>query len=84
MGLKEAIQNIWASDYVQKNPNKQYKVTYADEYAKVAAYINGGAEPNWSSFSKLGKGLCESEKVRRDEIQPTNSARSAASAVVSA
>lgn len=67
MGLKEAIQNIWSSDYVQKNPNKAYKVSYANEYAEVAAFLNGGAEPNWSGFSKLGQGLCEAEVERRGE-----------------
>lgn len=71
MGLKEAIQNIWASDYVQKNPNKAYKVSYEAEYAAVAGYLNGGAEPNWSGYSKLGQGLCEAEKHRRAETAPT-------------
>jgi hypothetical protein len=71
MGLKEAIQNIWASDYVQKNPNKAYKVSYADEYTAVAAFINGGPEPDWSGFSKLGQGLCGAEKHRRAEVGPT-------------
>jgi hypothetical protein len=71
MGLKEAIQNIWASDYTQKNPNKAYKVSYADEYAKVATFINGGPEPaNWQSFSKLGAGLVEAEVERRKATQP--------------
>ena len=65
MGLQEAIQNIWSSDYVQKNPNKSYKASYANEYAAVGAYLNGGPEPNWSGYSKLGKGLCEAEKERR-------------------
>lgn len=69
MGLQEAIQNIWSSDYVQKNPNKAYKTSYAAEYAAVGAYINGGAEPaNWQTFSKLGKGLVEAEKERRGEV----------------
>jgi hypothetical protein len=66
MGLKEAIQNIWSSDYTQKNPRKAYKVTYPDEYAAVAEFINGGTEPaDWQSFSKLGKGLVETEIERR-------------------
>lgn len=68
MGLQEAINNIWTSDYVQKNTNKSYKAAYNAEYNQVAAYLNGGAEPNWSGFSKMGKGLCEAEKHRRGEI----------------
>lgn len=72
MGLKEAIQNVWASDYVQKNPNKAYKVSYAAEYAKVADFLNGGPEPTpWSGFSKLGKGLVEAEIERRKAENPT-------------
>lgn len=70
MSLQEAIDNIWSSDYVQKNPNKAYKATYANEYAAIAAYLNGGAEPNFSGFSKLGKGLCEAEVHRRTELIP--------------
>lgn len=70
MGLEQAIQNIWSSDYVQKNPNKAYKASYAVEYAAVAGYLQGGAEPNWSKYSKLGQGLCEVEKERRLAAQP--------------
>ena len=73
--LGDAIQNIWSSDYVQKNPNKAYKVSYADEYAAVAAYVNGGPRPDPATFSKLGKGLVEAEDVRREieapEPEPT-------------
>lgn len=66
MGLKEGILNIWSSDYVQKNPNKAYKVTYPSEYPAVAGFLNGGPEPaNWRNFSKLGAGLCELEVERR-------------------
>ncbi len=72
MGLQEALQNIWSSDYVQKNPNKAYKTSYGSEYAAVAAYLNGGAEPNWSGFSKMGKGLCEVEKERRLAVPPVD------------
>jgi hypothetical protein len=68
MGLQEAINNIWSSDYVQSNPRKSYKNQYAQEYGIVAAYLAGGAEPNWSTFTKIGKGLCEAEKVRRGAV----------------
>lgn len=68
--LANAISNIWGSDYVQKNPNKAYKTTYGPEYAAVAAYLNGGARPNPTSFSKLGKGLVEAEDVRRAGAPP--------------
>lgn len=83
--LSSAIQNIWSSDYVQKNPNKAYKTTYASEYAAVGAYINGGARPNPANFSKLGKGLVEAEDVRRGNLPPPlppNQALSAPTAVV--
>jgi len=68
MALQEAIVDIWSSDYVQKNPTKAYKVTYDDEYAAVAAYLNGGPEPNFANFSKLGRGLCGAEKERRGGV----------------
>lgn len=68
MGLQEAINNIWSSDYVQKNPNRSYKTASQVEYNAVAAYLAGGPEPNWSTFTKLGKGLCEAEKHRRGEV----------------
>jgi hypothetical protein len=70
MGLQEAINNIWQSDYVQINPRRAYKVSYSAEYAAVAAYLNGGPEPDWSDYSKMGKGLCEAEKHRRSETAP--------------
>lgn len=65
MSLDSGLDNVWSSDYVQINPTKAYKVKYKDEYTKVAAYLNGGPEPNWQAFSKLGKGLCEIEEARR-------------------
>jgi hypothetical protein len=88
--LGNAIQNIWSSDYVQKNPNKAYKVSYANEYAAVATYINGGARPDPANFSKLGKGLVEAEDVLRGMAPPPppppplppNVARSAPTAAV--
>jgi len=66
--LDNAIQNIWGSDYVQKNPNKAYKVTYAAEYLSVADYINGGTRPDPTNYSKLGKGLVEAEDVKRSLV----------------
>ena len=68
--LSSAIQNIWSSDYVQKNPNKAYKASYQAEYNAVATYINGGVRPNPANYSKLGKGLVEAEDVRRGGIVP--------------
>ena len=65
MGLKEAIQSIWSSDYVQKNPNKSYKIQHNAEYLKVAEYLQGGSKPDWSGYSKMGQGLCEAEYERR-------------------
>lgn len=64
--LKHAIQLIWGSDYVQKNPTKSYKNAHQAEYTAVAAYINGGARPSSTSgYSDMGLGLIESEDVRR-------------------
>ena len=63
--ITAGLANIWQSDYVQKNPNKAYKSSYAVEYGQVAAYLNGGPEPNFSGFSKLGQGLCQAERARR-------------------
>jgi hypothetical protein len=71
MGLQEAINNIWSSDYVQTNPRKSYKNQYPAEYATVSGFLNGGAVPsNWQSFSKMGKGLVEAEIERRGEVIP--------------
>ncbi len=70
MALQEALQNIWSSDYVQKNPNKSYKTQHGAEYSAVAAFLGGGAEPDWSGYSKMGKGLCEVEKERRAASVP--------------
>ncbi len=83
--LSSAIQNIWSSDYVQKNPNKAYKTSYASEYAAVGKYINGGTRPDPTSFSKLGKGLVEAEDVLRGNSPPPlppNQAVSAPTVVV--
>jgi hypothetical protein len=69
--LNHAIQQIWSSDYVQKNPNKAYKTSYPTEYAAVATYVNGGARPsNTSAYSKLGLGLVEAEDVLRNVTPP--------------
>jgi hypothetical protein len=65
MSFESGIRDLWENDYVQKNPTKAYKASYGSEYAAVAAYLNGGAEPNFSGYSRLGKGLCEMEKKRR-------------------
>lgn len=78
--IKEGLAFIWSSDFVQKNPTKAYKNLYASEYTKVAAFLNGGPEPIYSGFSKLGKGLCEIESARR--ALPTNDAYSAPTQVV--
>ena len=75
MGLKEAIQNIWASDYTQKNPNKAYKVTYADEYAKVAGEWNDEAgtkvyalEIILATLQKAGKAAIEDVDLFKQTI----------------
>jgi hypothetical protein len=70
MSFQSGIQDVWSSDYVQKNPNKSYKNQYSAEYLEVAAYINGGSEPDFSGFSRMGRGLCEIEKQRRLVEQP--------------
>lgn len=74
--LKDGVTDIWSSDYVQKNVNKAYKVTYNSEYLAVAAFLNGGAEPaNWQTFSRLGKGLCAIEVERRLLAEPATDLR---------
>jgi len=55
--LDQILENLWSSDYVQKNPNKAYKVQYNDEYLAVAAYMGGGARPDIATYSKMGKVL---------------------------
>ena len=66
--LDAAINDIWGSDYVQKNPNKAYKNAYQSEYQVVAAYLNGGPRPDPANFSKMGRGLVVSEDVRRELV----------------
>lgn len=68
--LDDAKGNIWSSDFVQKNPRKAYQQYYSAEYRAVSTYLNGGAEPDFSGFSKLGKGLCQLEKARRAGTSP--------------
>ena len=63
--VDSGIDNIWQSDYVQKNPNKAYKTSYGTEYSAVAAYLNGGPRSDPASFSKMGKGLVAMEDARR-------------------
>lgn len=58
MDTLEQIQaNVWTSAYVQSNPSKSYKHQHEQEYLEVAEYINGGARPDPTSFSKIGKAL---------------------------
>ena len=63
--VDKGLDDIWGSDYVQKNPNKSYKTQYATEYQKVAAYLNAGARPDPAGFSKMGRGLVQLEDARR-------------------
>jgi len=74
--IELGLDNIFGSDYVQKNPTKAYKITYANEYVAVGSYLNGGPEPaDFLSFSKMGRGLCLIEYQRRlmvtEEPEPT-------------
>lgn len=66
MSIESGLDDIWSSDFVQKNPKKSYPAYYPTESSAVNAYLNGGVEPNFSGFSKLGRGLCEIEKRRRE------------------
>jgi Polysaccharide lyase len=55
--LDQILDNLWTSDYVQKNPNKSYKTQYNNEYVAVAEYMKGGTRPNPTNFSKMGRTL---------------------------
>ena len=55
--LDQILDNLWTSDYVQKNPTKAYKTQYNAEYLAVAAYMQGGTRPDVTNYSKMGKVL---------------------------
>lgn len=66
-----------SQSYAKDNPN---------EYAKVKAYLNGGARPTGVT-TEMGLGLLEVEDVRRASVPPplpSNVARSAPTRVVTA
>lgn len=63
--IDQIQDNLWTSDYVQKNPNKSYKSQYNAEYLAVAEYMNGGDRPNPANYSKMGKTLVGLEDQRR-------------------
>jgi hypothetical protein len=84
MTLQEALNSIWASDFVQKNPKKSYQGYYPAEYDAVAAYINGGARPDPTNYSKLGKGLVGIvDEIRGGVVVPPNAAISTPTGVIS-
>jgi hypothetical protein len=68
--IKSHAFDIWSSDYVQKNPNKAYKVSYDAEYLEVAEFLNGGEKvPDTAGYSKLGRGLVGIEVERRTLLE---------------
>lgn len=68
--LDQILDNLWTSDYVQKNPNKAYKTQYNTEYMTIAQYMNGGTRPNPTNYSKMGKVLVGLEDQRRANVPP--------------
>jgi len=69
--LDQILNNLWTSDYVQKNPTKAYKSQYNAEYLAVASYMQGGARPNDAAYSKMGKVLVGLEdNIRADSPPP--------------
>jgi len=56
--LDQILENLWDSDYVQKNPTKSYKTQYNSEYLAIAQYMSGGTRPaNTTNYSKMGRVL---------------------------
>lgn len=63
--IQTGLDRIWSSDFVQKNPKKSYQAYHPDEYNRVKAYVEGGAEPTPWPTTLLGDGLCLVERGRR-------------------
>lgn len=80
------LQEIWDSIYVQGNPKKTYRQINPSEYDKVKKFLEGGPEPDYSNFTKLGKGLTrikkENKKPPVDPPLPPNVAISSPTQVI--
>ena len=80
--LESAIQHLLAAKRIS-NTSQSYRKDNPNEYAKVEAYLDGGARPTGVS-TEMGLGLIEIEDVRRAEPSlPSNVARSMPSSGVS-
>lgn len=69
--IQTGLDRIWSSDFVQQNPKKSYQAYHPDEYNRVKAYVEGGAEPNPFPTTLLGSGLALVERGRR-QLTPPN------------
>ena len=77
MSLDSAINHLLAAKRISA-PSQSYRKDNPNEYAKVKAYLEGGARPTGVS-TEMGLGLLEIEDVRRTG---DNTAHSAVTAVV--
>ena len=74
--LESALEHLLKAKRISA-PSQSYKKDNPAEYAKVDAYLNGGARPT-GVVTEMGLGLVEVEDVRRGEPPlPSNVARSA-------
>lgn len=80
MSLDSAIQHLLKAKRIS-NVSQSYAKDNPGEWAKVKAYLTGGARPTGVT-TEMGVGLIEVEDARRAEL-PSNVARSAPSAGVS-
>ncbi len=79
--LSSAIDHLLKAKRISA-PSQSYRKDNPAEYAKVVAYLEGGARPT-GVVTEMGLGLVEVEDVRRGEPPlPSNVARSAPSGVV--
>ena len=79
MSLDSAIQHLLAAKRIS-NVSQSYRKDNPNEYAKVEAYLQGGARPTGVS-TEMGLGLIEVEDARRGSA-PSNVAVSSATGEV--
>lgn len=72
--LASALQHLLKAKRISA-PSQSYAKDNPNEYAKVKAYLDGGARPTGVA-TEMGLGLVEVEDVRRASA-PSNVARSA-------
>ena len=82
--LSSALQHLLKAKRISA-PSQSYKKDNPAEYAKVYAYLTGGARPTGVT-TEMGLGLLEIEDVRRNVTPPApapNVARSSPTAAIS-